>query len=118
MRGSARRVGGGIISLYFQIGQVELFFDKATDQAGGALRTVRAFLAPSIKHLVVYAAILLAGACGFHQFYTAKQDAQLKAIFESLLSESGTAGSRRFMENRVDLRPAKKKPAAKSGAKK
>jgi hypothetical protein len=44
--------------------------------------------------------------------------AQLKAIIESLLSENGPAGGQRFMENWVGLRPAKKKPAAKSAEKK
>jgi uncharacterized membrane protein/protein-disulfide isomerase len=43
----------------------------------------------------------------------------LKAIFESLLLGSGTAGGdRRFMENWVELRPAKKKPSPPPAAKK
>ena len=71
----------------FSLLSVALFWIYGLAPAGGALRTVRAFLAPSIKHLVVYAAILLAGAYGFHQFYKAKQDAQLGGVATRIVKE-------------------------------
>jgi uncharacterized membrane protein/protein-disulfide isomerase len=71
----------------FSLLSFALFWIYGLAPAGGALRTVRAFLAPSIKHLVVYAAILLAGAYGFHQFYKAKQDAQLGGVATRVVKE-------------------------------
>ena len=53
----------------------------------GAVRNARAFLSPSIKHLVVCAVILLAGAYGFHEFYKAKREAQLGGVATRVVKE-------------------------------
>ena len=64
-----------------------LFWAYGLAPTSGGLRTVRAFLVPSIKHLVVYAIVLLAGAYGFHLFYKAKQDAQLGGVATRVVKE-------------------------------
>jgi uncharacterized membrane protein/protein-disulfide isomerase len=47
----------------------------------------RGFPLPSIKHLIVFGLITLAGAYGFHLFYIAKQEAQLGGVATRVVKE-------------------------------
>ena len=48
---------------------------------------IKGFPFPSLKQLIVYAAIFLAGAYGFHLFYRAKQEAQLGGVAARVVKE-------------------------------
>lgn len=72
----------------FSLLSFALFWKYALAGAGkGAFETVRSFLAPSVKYLVVFAIVLFAGAYGFHLFYQAKKQAQLGGVATSVVKE-------------------------------
>jgi protein-disulfide isomerase/uncharacterized membrane protein len=48
---------------------------------------LKGFPFPSIRQLIVFAAIFLAGSYGFHLFYKAKQDAQLGGVSARVVKE-------------------------------
>jgi len=50
-------------------------------------RALEGFLAPSIKYLVVFAVVILAGAYGFQLFYAAKKDAQIGGVAARVVKE-------------------------------
>lgn len=50
-------------------------------------KVLKGFLAPSIKCLVVFAVVTLAGAYGFQLFYAAKKDAQIGGVAARVVKE-------------------------------
>ncbi len=71
----------------FSLISLGLFWAYGLAPTSGGLRNLRGFLSPSIKHLVVYAVVLAAGAYGFHLFYEAKQEAQLGGVASRVVKE-------------------------------
>jgi protein-disulfide isomerase/uncharacterized membrane protein len=58
-----------------------------TDERRDVLGIIRAFLAPSIKYLAIFAVITATGAYGFHLFYETKQEAQLGGVATRVVKE-------------------------------
>ena len=48
---------------------------------------IRTYASPSLKHLIVFGAVMAAGAYGFHLFYAAKKDAQLGGVALRVVKE-------------------------------
>ncbi len=53
----------------------------------GVLAAARAWLAPSLKYLIIFAVVTASGAYGFHLFYVAKQDAQTGGVAAHVVKE-------------------------------
>lgn len=72
----------------FSLLSFALFWRYGLTAAGKeAFETVRSFLSPSIKYLIVFAVILSAGAYGFHLFYQAKKEAQSGGVATRIVKE-------------------------------
>jgi protein-disulfide isomerase/uncharacterized membrane protein len=72
----------------FSLLSFALFWKYGPTGAGKRVfETVRSFLSPSIKYLVVFAVVLFAGAYGFHLFYQAKKEAQLGGVATRVVKE-------------------------------
>jgi protein-disulfide isomerase/uncharacterized membrane protein len=56
-------------------------------EARGIPGFFRAYLSPSLKHLIVFGAVMAAGAYGFHLFYAAKKDARLGGVALRVVKE-------------------------------
>ena len=61
----------------FSLFSFVLFWKYGLVSGDGSGKTIRSFLAPSIKYLIVCAVVLGAGAYGFYLFYGAKKQAQI-----------------------------------------